>query len=256
MINYSESDVEVRWLSNQDTFDFQNSQLIGDIFPQDRISVSTYPNHRFIVVEKSNRSNILHDFQAMRGIKKISIGRDHPLAQLSLDEIVVPLIGPPTQAMSAKFKSLYPHKLHRWFDDGGQGVYQGYVAMGQEGTINTYHSHVFYFTLADDSSKEVARFTMNKNQFLYVIYPNSDEDKALVPQELFTAAEEEIRFGEEYLARTGDLRGFLKFNYSFLGHHWRHYFGDGSPRPPPVLHMWPASHVGQTHSVSSDAGYW
>lgn len=201
MINYSEQHLEVRWLKDvEDSFD--QSKRIADLPAQDSITLSAYQDHRFIVVEARNKSNILHDFLAMKGIKKYSIGR--PLkARSNLDEIIVPLIGQPTKAMSVKFKSLYPYKLHRWFDDGKEGIYQGYIAMGQEGTINTYESHVFYYTLANDSSKEVARFTMDKNQYLYVIHPNTEEERALIPNDLFSAVEEEIQFGEAYLKNKG-----------------------------------------------------
>lgn len=44
--------------------------------------------------------------------------------------------------------------------------------------------------------------------------------------------------------------------YYFLGLLWRHYFGPKGPRPPPILHMWSASEVGQIHDVTSDQGFW
>ena len=201
MINYSELHLEIRWLKvPEDSFDHSNR--IADLPAQDSITISAYPNHRFIVVEYQNKSNILHDFLALKGIKKYSIGRSKS-SFVNLNEIIIPLMGQPTKAMSAKFKSLYPYKLHRWYDDGNEGIYQGYIAMGQEGTINTYESHVFYYTLANDSSKEIARFTMNKDQYMYVIHPTNEEERALVPQDLFAAVEEEIKFGEEYRNKTG-----------------------------------------------------
>lgn len=46
----------------------------------------------------------------------------------------------------------------------------------------------------------------------------------------------------EYLNRTGI--------------HWRHHFGYDGPRPPPILHMWPAQEIGQTHHVVSKNGHW
>ena len=49
------------------------------------------------------------------------------------------------------------------YDDGSEGVYQGTLTMGKETTTNTYEGHVFYFTEPGDKSKELARFTMDKN---------------------------------------------------------------------------------------------
>jgi hypothetical protein len=75
-------------------------------------------------------------------------------------------------------------------------------------------------------------------QVLYVI---TDPDKP-APTELLERTTKEINFMAEYLNRTGIQ--------------WRHYYGPNGPRPPPSLHMWPASHVGQVHSVTSKEGYW
>jgi hypothetical protein len=44
--------------------------------------------------------------------------------------------------------------------------------------------------------------------------------------------------------------------YNRTGNQWRHYFGPDGPRPPPILHMWPAKEVGQIHKVISDEGHW
>ena len=37
---------------------------------------------------------------------------------------------------------------------------------------------------------------------------------------------------------------------------WRHYYGLEGPRPPPILHMWSASEIGERHQVTSDQGFW
>jgi hypothetical protein len=72
-------------------------------------------------------------------------------------------------------------------------------------------------------------------------YPVSKEQQYLL--------EKEYEFMEEYKNRTGI--------------HWRHFFGyaDGPksepiPRPPPVLNMYKADHLGQTFNVTSTEGHW
>ena len=62
------------------------------------------------------------------------------------------------------------------------------------------------------------------------------------PTHIRDAAYREIDYNREYLARTGIM--------------WRHYYGPDGPRPPPSHFMWPATQVGQVHSVVSNEGFW
>ena len=122
---------------------------------------------------------------------------------------------------------------------------------------------MFFFT-NDAKTKEFARFTMRKDQVglwnililrntsymlniyclkfaLQVLYIISDP-KFPAPKHLLDHTKKEQEFMAEYLERTGIQ--------------WRHYFGPNGPRPPPSLFMWPASQIGQVHSVTSTEGYW
>lgn len=75
-------------------------------------------------------------------------------------------------------------------------------------------------------------------QVLYVV-----EDPARpAPPALKAQNDAELAFMEQYFNRTGVQ--------------WRHYYGPQGPRPPPVLHMWPAAQVGAVHRVVSPEGYW
>jgi hypothetical protein len=40
------------------------------------------------------------------------------------------------------------------------------------------------------------------------------------------------------------------------GTQWRMYYGNGGPRTPPQLYMWPAAKVGDVHRVVTHEGYW
>ena len=77
--------------------------------------------------------------------------------------------------------------------------------------------------------------------FLQVLYLVSDP-KSPAPAELLAHTAREQEFMAQYLKRNGIQ--------------WRHYFGPNGPRPPPSLFMWPASHIGQVHTVTSTEGYW
>lgn len=151
---------------------------------------------------------------------------------------VIALKGPKTTAMAAKFRSMSKRKVEMWYDDGGVGTEQGHLVLGQETTTNTYAGHVFFFTVAGHKDQELARFTMNPNQVLYVVYDKHNPP----PPEMLAATRREEQFMAEYFNRTGI--------------HWRHYYGPTGPRPPPVLYMWPAKQVGVVHKVQSPEGYW
>jgi len=79
------------------------------------------------------------------------------------------------------------------------------------------------------------------NCFSQVLYLISDP-KVPAPAELLAHTAREEEFMAQYLKRTGIQ--------------WRHFFGPNGPRAPPSLFMWPASHTGQVHTVTSSEGYW
>lgn len=152
---------------------------------------------------------------------------------------VVSIRGSRTTAQSAKFRSLSSRTLDIWFDNGADGSFQGSLKSGQETTTTTYAGHVFYFTLSKNKSHEVARFTMTPNQVFYVVYDDAEHS---AKGEVVERTQRELAFMKEYYERTGI--------------HWRANYGPDGPRPPPVLHMWNASAVGQVHKVTSKHGYW
>ena len=164
-----------------------------------------------------------------------------------------------TRHVAAQFRNIYPKTVKMWFGTGeNTGVVQGYLRTGAETTLNGWAGHVFYFTVEENGKncqllvflhtknisggdREVARFTLNEDQVLYVVRPGPEE-MALVPPVLLEIDRKQQEFIKEYYNRTGI--------------HWRHYFDINGPRKPPVLHMWPADHIGQIHNVVSREGYW
>ena len=149
----------------------------------------------------------------------------------------VTLLNSRTTAMSVKFKNLSPG-CDYYYDDGGDGIYQGRLALGGESTTNTYEGHVFYFTRLGNKDAVLARFKMHTDQVTYVI----TDPTSVPPRHLQEQADKERMFAKAYRERTGI--------------HWRHYFGADGPRPPPTLHMWGAKSIGQVHSVQSTSGHW
>lgn len=108
--------------------------------------------------------------------------------------------------------------------------------------MNSYQGHAFYFTEKDRPNERVARIVASPSQVLYLIRANTKEDEAKVPASLLAETELQETFMREYEERTG-----LQ---------WRHYFGNGLPRPSPLLNMWPASYIGRTRTVHTEHGYW
>lgn len=150
-------------------------------------------------------------------------------------------------SIAAQFRSIFPRPVKMWFYTGGaaghDGSLQGILKMGQETTLNGYLGHIFYFTAEEDGKDvEIARFPLQRTQVLYVVRPVKPEDWALVPPQLIDIDKKQSLFADEYFNRTGIL--------------WRHFFGKDGPRPPPVLHMWPATNLQQVHPIVSDQNYW
>jgi len=142
-----------------------------------------------------------------------------------------------SQAMSAKFRSLAP-AVDMWYDDGGDGTFQGSLTLGKETTTNTYEGHVFYFTEKDNKKNVLARFTMDKTRVLYLI-----KDEAHPPS-------------DDLLARTAAEEHYMEEYFNRTGLQWRHFFGPDGPRGPPTLFMWPAKKIGQIHKVKSTHDHW
>lgn len=210
---------------------------------------STYLGHRFVVKDRRTSSTTtLESFIIVRGVDSVTLkpattsdtktvfsehftSRPHPN--------VVPIRGSRTTAQSVKFRSLSSRPLDIWFDNGADGSFQGSLKSGQETTTTTYAGHVFYFTVSKNKSHEIARFTMTPDQVFYVIYDDAEHS---AQGEVVQRTQRELAFMKEYFERTGI--------------HWRANYGPNGPRPPPVLHMWNASSIGQVHKVVSKHGFW
>ena len=66
--------------------------------------------------------------------------QDHPLV-LPLTEV-----SQSDFTVFVKFRSVSPRTLDFWFDDGKDGIYQGFILSGAETTSSTAAGHVFYAT--------------------------------------------------------------------------------------------------------------
>lgn len=162
---------------------------------------------------------------------------------------------PMISAMPARFRSLYPHDLDMWYDNGADGVWTGRIRFGKETATTTYDGHEFYFTLHDESTgrtgkkgKEVMRYKMSRTQSFYILEDrdmNHPKAPTAEQQKVIDETYKEVAYMEAYYERTGELY------YASC----RDADGKFRPRPRPIHYMWPADHIGQVHSVQTVEGY-
>jgi hypothetical protein len=73
---------------------------------------------------------------------------------------------------------------------------------------------------------------------------------------LYLVHDEKHPASQKVLERTARELSFTGEYYKRTGIHWRANYDESGPRPPPVLHMWPAQEIGQIHNVVSNNGFW
>jgi len=221
-----------------------NDVMIAQLNPAEDSIVNTFEGHTFYGILANENRERAEPFQITisKHISAYSFGpsstTDNKSKSKQHPHPAIKILDKKSYSVAAKFRCLLP-ACDYYYDDGRGGSFQGTLnGWGRETTTNSYAGHVFFFTEKGDKSKEIARFTIKEDQFLYVV---SDESRA-PPEELNIQLEKERKFNEEYLKRTGNI--------------WRHYYGPNGPRPPPVLYMWPANEIGQLHTVKSYNGKW
>eukprot|EP00598_Pedospumella_elongata_P003827 CAMPEP_0184979112 /NCGR_PEP_ID=MMETSP1098-20130426/9466_1 /TAXON_ID=89044 /ORGANISM="Spumella elongata, Strain CCAP 955/1" /LENGTH=511 /DNA_ID=CAMNT_0027502379 /DNA_START=62 /DNA_END=1597 /DNA_ORIENTATION=- len=217
------------------------------------VGLNTFPNHVFFATFDAEATQRVNPSQVIveEGVDYYAFGPVHghisplPVAKETAAPVAVArpihhsvkLLNSRTTAVSAKFRSLIPEPIKIWYENNQGGSFQGSLSLGKEYTLNTYEGHVFFFT-NEEKTVEFARHVMRKDQVLYLV----SDPKSPAPAELLAHTAREQEFMAQYLKRNGIQ--------------WRHYFGPNGPRPPPSLFMWPASHIGQVHTVTSTEGYW
>jgi hypothetical protein len=175
-------------------------------------------------------------------------------------------------------RSLVPGRVDIWYDDGEGGTEQGHLSMGQvRSTIalanvclvtvractGNHHqlvrgAHIFLHYSGQQEQRgrqshdgqgpgtygwhHLLRVVSHILLFVFQVLYLVEDPKRPAPAKLRDASYREFDFMADYQNRTGIQ--------------WRHYYGPNGPRPPPGQFMWPASHVGQVHSVTSQEGYW
>ena len=154
-----------------------------------------------------------------------------PYANFLLDE---PFYGE-ERPMGAKFRSFWRRELEmRWDDGTEEGTYSGVIeAMGFTAT-NTYTTHTFIFfdRTLPRGEQEVVRYEMEDDSHLYIIDPEPSDARA--------------RSSDDY-AEVKREQTYMRKYYAEHGKPWLQHY----PRALPVLNMWPATRVGQTHAVTS-----
>lgn len=177
---YDKEKISVFWI-DQSNPDDEEGVFMFTLGPTEKRVMNSLDSHMFyaifdsqenfgercnpdtITIAPSKNDYYFGDFVSSANSKTETISKyndgnvlNHPLIQI---------IGSPTTAMSAIFRCLAT-KVDYYYDDGKDGSFQGTLDMGKETTSATYEGHVFFFVRHGDKSKskELARFTMNKDQ--------------------------------------------------------------------------------------------
>ena len=123
-----------------------------------------------------------------------------------------------------------------WDDGSPDGVFSGWVDGLARATTMTYHGHVFKM-MSDRTGELVTTLVMDRKRHMYFVEPvpeDTDDPNVFDP---YMAAFAEREFMERYLKEHDTP--------------WLSYY----PRDPPVKTIWPAAYIGQTHVVTTPAGY-
>jgi hypothetical protein len=126
-----------------------------------------------------------------------------------------------------KFTNYHDNDLEIFYDDGQEGVTQGYLRANRTMCINSYVGHKFFFTPIG-SKERVAKAQASADSFENLLKPKNMRPELAER----VAAEEKFR---------GDY-------YEENGFHWLSGYG----RPKPRWHMWEAKEVGQKHTVKTN----
>jgi hypothetical protein len=163
----------------EDPITFREVELMEIEHTDSRI-VDTFNGHSFHAKEKGKNERLPEKIIISQNDAFYSVGPEETIKKnVILDGITqeykpmkkekvevkntITIIGQRTTAMAAKFRCLVS-SMDYYYDDGGEGSFQGFLTLGRETTINTYEGHVFYFTERDNKTNEIARFIMDKDQ--------------------------------------------------------------------------------------------
>jgi len=125
-----------------------------------------------------------------------------------------------------------------WDDGSEEGVYNGSIKgqLGARDVLMTYGGHAFRFV--DHKTKELYRRIEMRSDVHFIIFPPDKDDKKALASKEYAAALHEAAFMQDYYAH---------HNYPWLARYGR---------PAPVLNMWPADHIGQTHVIKTQQSHW
>jgi len=207
--------------------------------------LDTYTGHRFYVKLSSSDSKVVSMFIVDENCRDISLSFQFPIIRDSIKTktrrhpSVIDITTVQPTATSVNFKSLSSRDIVIWFGDSPGVNYQGTLHPEAETSLTAYLYQKFTFTEKGNKSNVISKCIILPDQPLYIVRDDKNHQPSQQSKE---ETEKRLQYMNEYLERTGI--------------HWRHNFDMNGPRPPPVLHMWNAKEIGQTHEVRSANGYW
>jgi hypothetical protein len=168
---YTDKDVDLYWQ------DPQSDEVVKmfSIASQESAQLNTYTGHKFFVKEVGSGTKLPDKIDVTSSVKVYYVGpkgKGHKLQKKVTPDLgltkggnkkvlgsPVTIIGTKSTAMAAKFQC-HCTAVDYYYDDGGDGVFQGSLTLGKETTINTYQGHTFFFTQKNKKKNVLARYLM------------------------------------------------------------------------------------------------
>lgn len=219
--NPTDEDLELRWDDGS-----AYGVFISTVPAQDRNSVNTFVGHSFKLTRPTTLE-IVASFRMEPGVLAYTLpGYDLPkveeqswsteAVEEAMDRLqnearpVDFLHSKPAYArdgvpMRMVIKNFRPYTLVRYWDNGGNGVFQGDIRSGSfEDGVTTYSGHAFNMMREhrNETLELIERFVMKYDQRVYVIEPEEDDTNMLQSTKYLEHAAE-MTFRDEYLADMG-----------------------------------------------------
>ena len=175
---YTDKDVELYW-QDPHSDDVVHMFNIGS---QESAQLNTFDGHKFFVKEVGSGTRLPDKIDVTTDVRFYYVGpkgKGHKLQKKVVPDLgltkggnkkvlgsPLTIIGSKSTAMAAKFQC-HCTAVDYYYDDGGEGVFQGSLTLGKETTINTYQGHTFFFTQKNNKKKVLARYLMVADKVIF-----------------------------------------------------------------------------------------
>lgn len=147
------------------------NSFMFDLSQSGKTALNTFHGHHFFAKFVGEETGVLGNFTADGSLDTFTFcSDDHDESNkinqdVSSDKLDSPvkIMGSRSFSLTARFRCLYSGGVDYYYDDGGEGSYQGSLLMGSEVSTNSYEGHTFFFTEKGNKGKEIQRVLLTKD---------------------------------------------------------------------------------------------